>query len=1052
MTSSTPFERQAQVGQGFGIIDRPRLLNKLRSVQDYKLTLISAPPGYGKTTLAAQFVRQSPYPVAWHTIEERERDVTNLHAQSLAALSRIVPSIKKQAVPPGYAPAELATLIADSLRDEAIGDTIYLMDDVQHLAGSPSAEAWLRTLVALLPKSCHLILISRILPDLPLVEMIARREVLAIGQEELRLTGQEIHDLAGMIVGAPPPVDRITELATRLEGWPAGTVLALHPLPPDLERAMLRGGEGPEALFDALASTMLNAQPPEIRDFLLASSTLSRLTPELCSAALGLPNSLERIAEIQSRHLFLGRAPGGLFYHALFRSFLQRQLREDFPHTFVDLHLRAAAWFERQDQVDEAFEHYMAADAATQAAQIAERVAQSYFRQGHTETLLNWGMRLNQAGVAAPRLLHACAMVHIDRYEYPAAESELGQAAVMFAASNDQGGLTSVQVQQAMLQLQRGHYQEAGLLAGKLVESRAENGNMRGRGLNILGVAHMHMGRIEDAASYFENALPLYREEGDAYAISQLLQNLGTAYSRLGRLNDASACLQEVVALRRSLGSTSALALALNNLGFFYHRSSDYKQALSSLQEGLSVVARFPNRRAESYLLWSMGDLQRDRAGFDEAAQRYNRALELLGNGEPSLRCSILTSVAVLRRWQGKLDESLTLAVEARALADKHSIVVEGAVAEAALWMARALEGQSAEAAENLDCIVDSLKQQSVRSELVELLGLCAHVALLNDDERAAQRYLREAMQIGEEVGSVQPLAAVVMHTPQLDSFISAKPDRYELLVRELRRLREARLKVPREVRITDHDAPRETYSLRVYTMGRISIERDGEPIPSSEWRATAARELFFYLLFVGPESREQISLDFWPDSPPARVRSNFHTTLYRARQALGENVIAFQDGLYLINPDIDVWCDAQELETVTSRARLFPPRDVRTEDLWRRAVALYRGEFLSSVHADWVDTRREALRESHLEALIGLGECARARGSFKEALHSFRQVLKVEPYREDVHRAIMTCYALKGERKKIHAHFEELQRLLRHELSAEPSAETSALAYTLMH
>src|SRR5581483_6797043 len=459
MTSSTPYERQAQVGQGFGIIDRPRLLNKLRSVPDYKLTLISAPPGYGKTTLAAQFARQSPFPVAWHTIEERERDVTNLHAQSLAALSRIVPSIKKQAAPPGYAPAELATLIADTLRDEATGDTIYIMDDVQHLAGSPSAEAWLRTLVALLPKSCHLILISRILPDLPLVEMIARREVLAIGQEELRLTGQEIHDLAGMILGTPPSADRITELATRLEGWPAGTILALHPLPPDLERAML------------------HAQPPEIRDFLLASSTLSRLTPELCSAALGLPNSLERIAEIQSRHLFLGRAPGGLFYHALFRSFLQRRLREDFPHTFVDLHMRAAAWFEGQDQVDEAFEHYMAAEAAAQAAQIAERVAQSYFRQGHTETLLNWGMRLSQAGVAAPRLLHACAMVHTDRYEYPAAETELQQAAAMFAATNDQAGLSSVQVQQAMLQLQRGNYHEAALLAGKLVESRLELSN-----------------------------------------------------------------------------------------------------------------------------------------------------------------------------------------------------------------------------------------------------------------------------------------------------------------------------------------------------------------------------------------------------------------------------------------------------------------------------------------------------------------------------------------------------------------------------------------------
>src|SRR5689334_19452866 len=148
--SSHSFERH--ISQRISsTIDRPRLLEKLQGVRDHKLTLISAPPGYGKTTLAAQFARQSPHPVAWHTIEERERDVPNLYARAKAVLEAVIQEMA--ALPPasGYTPGELAGFIAEHLREKVQGDLIYILDDVQHLTGSPPAETWLRTLVSLLP-------------------------------------------------------------------------------------------------------------------------------------------------------------------------------------------------------------------------------------------------------------------------------------------------------------------------------------------------------------------------------------------------------------------------------------------------------------------------------------------------------------------------------------------------------------------------------------------------------------------------------------------------------------------------------------------------------------------------------------------------------------------------------------------------------------------------------------------------------------------------------------------------------------------------------------
>jgi LuxR family maltose regulon positive regulatory protein len=1041
-----------QIPRTFGIIDRPRLMGRLRAVADHKVTVLSAPPGYGKTTIVAQFAQESPYPVVWHTIEERERDVPNLFAQSVAVLSSVLPDIDQ--LQPGYraSPAELATLVADYLRDHLADDIVYILDDLQHLADSTAAETWLRTFVARMPSTCHLILLSRILPPLPFAEMLVRGEVVAIGQDELRLTLSEIQMLAYEMLGVSPPQSQVQDLAERLEGWPAGTVLALHPLPPELERAMLNGGQGPEALFEALADSMLAIQSPELRDFLLASSTLGRLTPELCSSALGLLDTANWLAEIQSRNLFLSRVTGGLAYHRLFRSFLQRYLEDHNPDLFRRLHRQTAKWFEQHGETDDAFDHYIMAGAPERAALISERVAQAYFTQGKLETLLRWSRQLQQVLAEAPRLLLTCAKVYTDRLDYNDAEVALRTAEIGFEDRGDAAGFADVQLQRAKINLQRGNYPEAASQAAHLLEMEPMSVKVRGQALRILGVAHLRLGQADTALRYLEESLPLHRQDGDAHELANLLQDMGVVRSRLGQFDAASACLQEVVALRRSLGNAGTLALALNNLGYYYHRGSDYRQAMLTFQEGLSVVAKLPNRRAESYLLWSLGDLQRDQDAWNEALQAYDKSLDLIGDSEPALRSSILTSISTLHRWREQFAEAISVARESATLADKHNLALESVVAQAAVWAACAQIGQAEEALNRLDEIAASLQKQSAKFDLIRVWGLCAHAALLGSDTRTAEYYLQSACRLAQEIGSSQPLVAEIVHTPLLETLVARPTTLYEPLRRDLKRLRDVQQETVTQSHWRKPTIPQVTYSLRIKTFGQEQIERDGLPIPTSIWRATAARELFFYLLFMGATSREDISLEFWPDSSSQRVRANFHTTMHRARKALGENSILFQNDLYFINPELEVWCDAFELETLVRRARLMPPRDALTEDLWRRAVELYPGDFLPSLDTDWVFTRREALRELYVEALVGLGRCVQSRRDFGEALRVFREALEVDPFREDIHRAIMTCYADKGEKKRIRDHLKELETLLWEELGVEPSEETLTLAQSLLN
>jgi len=1026
----TAMQRETTVPHVSGVIERPRLLEQLFRAFEHKLTLICAPPGYGKTTVAAQFAAHIREAVAWHTIEERERDLPNLFQRALQALDTIAPGIQRLTPIPGIAPSELATLIADFLRENTSGEVFYVLDDLHLVSGSPAVEIWLQALVERCPPNCHLIMLSRALPNLPLTELIARGEVLALGQEQLRFTAEEIYDLALSMPGDQRTMDEAEALAARLEGWPAGTVLALHPLPTDLEQAILKGGKGPEALFDALAASMLEAQPPGLRNFLLASSTLLRMTPELCSSVLQLSDSAYWLAEVQSRNLFLSKVSGGLVYHRLFRNFLQRQLKQDNPHLFLTLHTRAARWFEDANQIDWGFEHYMAAGMIERAAKISDGVANMYFAQGKVETLLKWREQLGQIGIFAPGLLYNCARVHTDRYNYEEAEQSLNEAERGFAEAGDSSGHTYIQLQRAFIKLQRGDFQTAVSDVSRLASDVIEQPDLRGRALKILGVAHLRLGELATAVEYLQQALELHRLEGDAHALANALQDLSVAYSRLGRIGDASACLQEVVALRRSLGSAGALAAALNNLGHYYYRDGDYERAMATYQEGLSILARVPNRRVESALLWSMGELRRDQGSFDEALKLHNRALELVGASDPWLRAAILISCSTLQRWNGKPQEAELLAEKALALAEKHELALEQVTAAAALWASRVTLGQAA--------------------DVVWTCALAANAAMYCSDPRTADRYIELAFEEAKAIGIVHLLVTEVGNAPLLESHIVQHASKYGELVSALKQLRSAQMKVRHAIQLRRIE-PQSTYSLRVITLGRERLERDGQAIALSEWRSTTAREMFYYLLFNGAESRERISLVFWPDSSVSRVRSNFHTTLYRARQALGENVIIYHDGLYTLNPDVDLWCDAHELENLAQQARLLSIRDARTEDLWRRAVALYNGDFLPSWDDEWVIYRREGLFEIYVEALVGLGQCASARNDHRSALRSFRRALDADPFREDIHRAIMMCYADMGDKYQAHAQFMRLKALLDEEMGIEPSDETIELLNTLL-
>jgi LuxR family maltose regulon positive regulatory protein len=434
------------------IFVRPRLTQALQqALSPGNVLLLSAPAGYGKTTLLASIPVVLPHlAMAWLSLDEEENDPLQFDLGLASALRQLHAGVGKHlraflAAPERAGrPVEVRKLVGLIINEivELLPEPFVLVLDDLHNLSEPEAYATLDYLIERLPRQMQLVISTRYDPPLALARLRARGQLEELRTQDLRFTPAEVATFFNVSLKLDLSAQDLSALHTRLEGWAAGLRLlagSFQRLPHQLGRDSLMHNlaRSERYVYDFLAEEVLNQQEAATRSFLLDTSILAELTPQLCQAVSGRQDAAALLEELSRRNLTLEVEPNLRVYryHDLFRAFLQHRVAQDSPQQLVELHRRAAA---AQMAPARAIRHYLEAHLWEDAAGKIEQVANQFLQEGLVRTVRAWIEALPTAvSQQRPRLLYDLGICAWHRGDTAIVKEVMARAIDGFAASGE---------------------------------------------------------------------------------------------------------------------------------------------------------------------------------------------------------------------------------------------------------------------------------------------------------------------------------------------------------------------------------------------------------------------------------------------------------------------------------------------------------------------------------------------------------------------------------------------------------------------------------------
>lgn len=983
-------------------LTRPRLLEFLEDAEGVKLVILRAPAGYGKTTLLAEFARGRQECACWLSLDEEDADPARFLELLVCSLAQRYPGFGRSTLAALRQDTQgaLASLVNEAHAQLPPGPTLLFLDDFHHV--SPALDALLNRLLALLPPKLRLYLATRSLPEIDMISLTARGEVTGLSARDLAFTPEELGAYLEQSRGIHLGEEDARRLIEESEGWITAVLLTSQLLGQQLVATLSDAPDGQPLMFRYLAQEVFDHLPEAERRFLLDTSVLDLMSPELCDRLLRRSDSAQLLQSLERREVLLARleteGESWYRYHQLLQEYLQEQLRRRDPEGFARLHRRAAEIFLGEGHLREAVRHFLAGQDWSSATEAILRAAPQLLEQRQQRTLLRWLEAIPRA-VKAQRaeLLVLQGRAYL-REEELAPASEALEEARDIAAREGQWELAG----QALAWLAAAeraqlHLGPARQAAEQALELLPEAPSVeRAYALRSLGLAHWLEGDPPRGRRRLEEALEMFRQVGSPAGLGEVHQSLGRLLAHAGRTDQAVGHYQEALQLHGRAGFTAGALVALNSLGVLYHCRGEYGRARQLLGEALEKARAAGTPSQLAIILGSLGELERD-FGQLEAAEGFLAEAQALAerSGLGAELIDILAERAQLAARQGDHEGARRLARQALAEAERSGARAQLPVAHLAAAAADLYLNRPQEARESLQLASAGFEELANRRGAVRARCLLAE-SLRQLSDPAARSEFQWAVQQGREYGVEGLVSAAVSAYPGLLAWAREEG-------------------VP--VLSLDGGLPGPAgSSLHLLALDQGRILFDGKRVSGGELDSASAKELLFYLA-EHPQGRswEQAAADLWPEKPPRAGRSLFHSCLHRIRRATQAQAVLHQDGLYRLNP---AWLsyDLEQFRRLVARARGTAPAREQVR-LLEQALRLHRSPYLPGHYSEWCEGMRVAVEAERVEAAAQLAELYLRGGRLEDGEALAQQVLEQAPYRESLYRALASAHLAAGDR-----------------------------------
>ena len=1053
------------------ILTRKRLLDILFESLDKKLILVSAPAGYGKTSLLIDFAHQSELACCWLALDEMDREPQRFIAYLIAAMTERFPNFGGQSMSMLGSLTSLeqdmermlVTLVNETY--EQIHEHFILVLDDFHLVDEVhSIQAFLDRFIQLVDENCHVIISSRVLTSLPsLPLMVAREQVSGLSFSDLAFHADEFQALLLQNKNLQVSDDEAQKMIIETEGWITGLqFLGADALSSEFIKPSSNTGIG---LFDFLGQQVLDRQSPALRDFLLRTSVLDEFDASLCQSVLAPlypkpQNWQSLISEVVQNNIFVlpvGADGRWLRYHHLFRDFLRTRFEQEHPEEVKPILSRMARAYEDLDEWEKAHHLYKQFNDNDILAEMIERSGVVMLRRDYL-TLASW---LNDLAPSAlrtrPGLLAIRGAISCIKGNLNEGLSLLNQAEQVFRLNNDMLGLILTLARRAIAYRFLGNYDASLHDAAEVIQLTGTSDEFEtfyAEALRVKGLALYRLGRARESVEVLEHSLNIYIRLNDVASIPVLLMETGMVYRAVGSYTDAGIAYEKALQVWRKEGNLSWQASLLNNMGGMYHVQGEYEKAAVAFEEGLLCALRSRYTRLNALLSIGLGDMYAELEDFGIAQQNYQQIDDIVREmGDSFLLHSLIFARASLALLQNNVSDAQKMINKVAAAIQSGNSLYEKGLLNLILGRLALLTEKPSQAITRLEesecCFAQDGRE--LETGLSRIWLAAAHHQAGNS---ASSRQMIKSLLGGRSQVPHALLVAIHQSRYWLDGLqkdVEVGRIVGDLLTRSNRlasKIPTVRRQLRRMARVVEVPNPH----LIIQALGQTMVRVGGKLLTLSDWQTQSVRDLLFYFLTsTKPLTKEQVGETLWPDlSDPQKLKLRFKNEVYRLRRAVGQDVIVYDDVFYMFNRSLDYEYDVEAFASFLDKARSLVNPEEQIE-FYQKAVDLVRGPFLADIFADWAMLERERLNQIYLSALLTLANLFQKQAQLEKALVISQRAVEYEPTFEEAYCLSMQIYKRLGDRNSIIRIYQTCRDALQRRLDLPPSQETEALYRSLI-